>query len=47
VESVLVRQPLHSKSLSDEEAGAVIRLLDKMEELDDVVNVFHNMDMEE
>ena len=47
VESSLIRQPLHGKSLADEEAEAVIRLLDKMEELDDVVNVFHNMDMDD
>ncbi len=46
-ESELVRLPSHSKKLSDEEAEAVIKLIDKMEDDDDVANVFHNMDMEE
>lgn len=46
-ESELVRLPSHSKKLSDEEAEAVIKLIDKMEDDDDVTNVFHNMDMEE
>ncbi len=46
-EAELVRIPTHTKKLSDSEAEEVIRLVDKMEEDDDVVNVFHNMDMEE
>ncbi|MEL6275947.1 MAG: YebC/PmpR family DNA-binding transcriptional regulator, partial [Bacteroidota bacterium] len=41
----LVRLPSHSKELSDEEAEAVIKLIDLLEEDDDVANVFHNMDM--
>ncbi|MBR9921571.1 MAG: YebC/PmpR family DNA-binding transcriptional regulator [Bacteroidetes bacterium] len=46
-ESELVRLPAHTTSLSDEQAEEVITLIDKMEDDDDVVNVFHNMDMEE
>ncbi len=46
-ESELVRLPGHTKSLTDKEVEDVIRLIDKMEEDEDVVNVFHNMDMEE
>jgi len=46
-ESELVRLPGHTKELSDEEAEDVIKLIEKMEEDDDVVNVFHNMSMEE
>ena len=43
----LVRLPSHSKALNDEEAEAVIKLIDMLEEDDDVANVFHNMDMSE
>lgn len=46
-ESELVRIPGHTKSLSDEEVEDVIKLIEKMEEDEDVVNVFHNMDMSE
>ena len=42
--SELVRVPQHTKALSDDEAEDVIKLIDKMEEDDDVVNVFHTMD---
>ncbi|MEO1262385.1 MAG: YebC/PmpR family DNA-binding transcriptional regulator [Bacteroidota bacterium] len=35
------------KDLNDEEAEAVIKLIDKMEEDDDVIQVFHTMNMEE
>ncbi len=35
------------KQLSDEEAEEVIKLIDKMEEEDDVLQVFHTMNMEE
>ena len=42
-ESELVRLPGHQKNLSDEQAEEVIKLLDKMEEDEDVNNVFHNM----
>ncbi len=40
----LVRIPTHTKSLSDSEAEAVIKLIDMLEEDDDVANVFHTMD---
>jgi YebC/PmpR family DNA-binding regulatory protein len=40
----LVRLPNHSKSLSDDEVEDVIRLIEKLEEDDDVLNVFHNME---
>ncbi len=43
----LIRIPGHTNKLSDEEAEDVIKLIEKMEEDDDVVNVFHNMDMSE
>ena len=43
--SEFVRIPSHTKTLSDEQVEDVITLLDKMEEDEDVVNVFHNMDM--
>lgn len=45
-ESGTERIPVHSKSLNDAETEEVITLLDKMEEDDDVLNVFHTMDME-
>lgn len=45
-ESSTERFPLHSKNLSDDETDEVIKLLDKMEEDDDVLNVFHTMDMD-
>lgn len=45
-ESELVRLPGHTKELSDEEVEEVIKLIEKMEDDEDVVNVFHNMDME-
>lgn len=43
----LVRIPTHGKELTDDQVEDVIRLIEKMEEDDDVVNVFHNMDMTE
>ena len=43
----VIRIPTHTKKLSDEEADEVIKLIDKMEDDEDVINVFHNMDMEE
>ena len=39
----LVRLPTHTKELTDDQVEEVIKLIDKMEEDDDVVNVFHNM----
>lgn len=46
-ESELIRIPSHTKDLSDEEVEDVITLIEKMEEDDDVVNVFHNMNEDE
>lgn len=46
-ESELVRLPSHTKELTDSEVEDVIKLIEKMEEDDDVVNIFHNMDMSE
>ncbi|TXB61483.1 YebC/PmpR family DNA-binding transcriptional regulator [Phaeodactylibacter luteus] len=45
-ESELLRIPGHYKELSDEEVEDVIKLIEKMEEDDDVTNVFHNMNEE-
>ncbi len=45
-ESELIRIPGHTTSLNDEQVEEVIKLIDKMEEDDDVLNVFHNMDMD-
>ncbi len=45
--SELVRIPAHTLKLNDEQAEEVIKLIEKMEEDDDVVNIFHNMDMSE
>ena len=43
--SELVRIPSHTKTLPEDQVEEVITLLDKMEDDEDVVNVFHNMDM--
>lgn len=40
----LVRLPSHTKNLSDEQVEDVIKLIDRLEEDEDVTNVFHNMD---
>jgi len=45
-ESEIVRLPSHTKKLSDEEVETVIKLIEKMEDNDDVTNVFHNMNEE-
>lgn len=45
--SELVRIPSHTKDLSDEQVEDVIKLIDKMEEDDDVGSIFHNMNMDE
>lgn len=39
----LIRLPTHTKDLTDEQVDDVIKLIEKMEEDEDVVNVFHNM----
>ncbi|THH41398.1 YebC/PmpR family DNA-binding transcriptional regulator [Neolewinella litorea] len=43
----LIYLPNHTKTLSDTEAEAVIKLIDMLEEDDDVANVFHTMDESE
>lgn len=43
----LVRIPGHEKELSDEQVEEVIKLIEKMEEDEDVGSIFHNMSMEE
>lgn len=43
----LVRLPSHTKELNDDEVEAVIKLIDMLEEDEDVANVFHNMDESE
>lgn len=45
--SELVRIPSHTKDLSDEQVEDVIKLIEKMEEDDDVGSIFHNMNMDE
>ena len=39
--------PTMTKKLSDTEVDQVIKLIDRLEEDDDVLNVFHTMDMSE
>jgi len=43
----LVRLPTHTKKLTDEEVDEVVTLIEKLEEDDDVANVFHTMDESE
>jgi len=43
----VIRIPTHTQKLSDAQAEEVIKLIEKMEDDEDVINVFHNMDMEE
>lgn len=43
----LLRIPGHALKLNDEQAEDVIKLIEKMEDDEDVVNIFHNMDMSE
>ncbi|MBC6996061.1 YebC/PmpR family DNA-binding transcriptional regulator [Neolewinella lacunae] len=43
----LVRIPSHTKKLSDSEVEDFLKLIDKLEEDDDVANVFHTMDESE
>jgi YebC/PmpR family DNA-binding regulatory protein len=39
----LVRLPNHTKELTDDEVEDVIKLIEKLEDDEDVINVFHNM----
>jgi len=43
VESGFERIPMNTKELDEEQAVDVLKLLDKLEENDDVQNVYHNM----
>lgn len=43
----LIRIPTHTKKLTDNQVEDVLTLLDKLEEDDDVANVFHTMDESE
>lgn len=45
--SEVIRIPTHTKKLTDAQAEEVIKLIEKMEDDEDVLQVFHNMDMEE
>ena len=45
--SELQRYPNNTKTLVGEEAKSVLKLIDKLEEDEDVQNVFHNMEMTE
>jgi YebC/PmpR family DNA-binding regulatory protein len=47
VSSEIVRIPAHTLQLSDDQVEDVIKLIEKMEDDEDVLNVFHNMDMSE
>lgn len=42
-----IRIPSHTKALTDDQVEAMIKLLDRLEDDEDVVSVFHNMDMSE
>ena len=46
-EAGLIRTPNTTTALSDEQAEAIFKLIDKFEDDDDVANVFHAMDMSE
>ncbi len=43
----LIRIPTHTKKLTDDEVDEVVTLIEKLEEDDDVANVFHTMDESE
>lgn len=42
-----IRIPTITKKLTEDQVDSIIKLIDKLEEEDDVTNVFHNMDMED
>ena len=46
-ESGLERIPTMTKALNDEETEAIFKLIDRLEEDEDVANVFTTMDMSE
>jgi YebC/PmpR family DNA-binding regulatory protein len=41
----LVMEPVNAQAVGDDTAKKVMRLIDKLEELDDVQNVYHTMDI--
>jgi len=43
-ESELLRIPSHTKTLTDEQVEDMIKLVERLEDDEDVVNVFHNME---
>lgn len=45
-EAAIIREPSHTNSLTDEQVEEVITLIEKMDEDEDVLAVFHNMDMD-
>jgi YebC/PmpR family DNA-binding regulatory protein len=47
LESEIIRIPSHTNKITEDQVEEVIKLIEKMEEDDDVLNVFHNMDMSE
>ena len=46
-ESELLRLPSHTKTLNDDQVEDMIKLVERFEDDEDVVNVFHNMDESE
>ena len=46
-EAGLIRTPNTTTTLTDEQAEAIFKLIDKFEDDDDVANIFHAMDMSE
>jgi YebC/PmpR family DNA-binding regulatory protein len=47
LESEIMRIPAHTIKIGEDAVEEVIKLIEKMEDDDDVLNVFHNMDMTE
>ncbi len=47
ISAELIRIPTVQKKLTDEQVEDVIKMIDKMEEDEDVANVFHTLDMSE
>ncbi len=44
-ESSLIQQPDNSLALAPDEAASVLSLIEALEELDDVSNVYHNLEL--
>ena len=45
--SETIRVPTVTKSIDEDKVDEIIKLIDKLEDEDDVTNVFHNMNMDE